>query len=171
MASCAGCALRQIRRRIDGGFAARADDRPAAARLPALSVMPRPSRPASRYRVGSRRRADERQLVGRWRRGSRSRRGWPRGGELRHVLIGAARACGQHGGSIGGCVVLLILPRRADEQLAGPARLDVEGDGVGGGGVGALQIAELDQLMAHEAGIAVGDDEVALSFLAGAARE
>jgi hypothetical protein len=59
------------------------------------------------------------------------------------------------------------LARGADQQLAGLARLDVEGYGIVGELVRALQIAELDELVADEAGIAVRDDEMAFAFLDG----
>src|SRR5215470_12663005 len=54
------------------------------------------------------------------------------------------------------------LSRGADEKLARRARLNIESDrgGPRGQHVGALQVAELHQLMPAEAGIAVGDDEM-----------
>ena len=56
------------------------------------------------------------------------------GGEPRDVLVGAAEHSVDHG-CVGGGVFLLVLARRADEQLSGDAGLNVECNGVGGGGV------------------------------------
>ena len=54
------------------------------------------------------------------------------------------------------------LARRADQQLAGLARLDVDRHRLARQRVRALQVAELDDLVAQEAGVAIGDHEVAL---------
>src|SRR6185437_2160011 len=102
------------------------------------------------------------------------------GAERAHVLLGAAQHATQHGviypacAAFGGLrppppdgrlpfVLRRKLTRGADEDLAGGAGLGVEGDRVAIGSVGALEVAELDQLMAEPAGIAVGDEQVALA--------
>ncbi len=86
-----------------------------------------------------------------------------RSGEAGHVFDGAMEHAREHV-RIDGGVLGAELARRANEQLAGLARLHVEGDGIGGDGMRALQVAEFDQLMAHPAGVAVGDDQVAFAF-------
>src|SRR6185437_4434137 len=83
-------------------------------------------------------------------------------GEGGHVLLGASEHSAQHGMIYLG-VSRVELAGRADEDLAGGAGLGVEGDRVAVGGVGALEVAELDQLVAEPAGIAVGDEQVALA--------
>src|SRR3984885_9713629 len=83
--------------------------------------------------------------------------------QLRHVLIGAS----EHGGDdarVGSRIFPPVLTRRADEQLPGDSRLDVKCDRVGDGGMRALQIAELNELMTHESSITVGDHEVPFAF-------
>ena len=51
----------------------------------------------------------------------------------------------------------------ADEDLAGGSGLCVEGYGVCGYGVGALEVAEFDELVGQKAGVAVGDEEMAFA--------
>src|SRR5579872_11898 len=82
--------------------------------------------------------------------------------QLRQVLAGA----GQHAGDdvvVHGRVFHTKLAGGADEQLPGEARLHVEGEGLGGENVRALQVAEFHQLVADETGIAVRDDELAFA--------
>lgn len=86
--------------------------------------------------------------------------------EAGHVLDGAAEHAGEQFGADFGRVVA-VLARAADEELAGGAGLDVEGDAFVRMAVGAFEIAELDELMVQEAGVAIGDGEVALARLDG----
>lgn len=67
-------------------------------------------------------------------------------------------------------VLDIELARGTEEHLAGFARLNVEGDGIATVAMGAFQVTELDDLMAHEAGIAIGYDEVSLAFAHAEAR-
>src|SRR5690242_8155613 len=106
--------------------------------------------------------ADHGQLV----RGSRPKAGPAANGrhlrQFRQVFAGAS----QHAGDdvvINSLPFHAKLPRRADKQLAGDARLYVEGERLGGEHVRALQVAKFHQLVPNEAGIAVGDDEVAFA--------
>src|SRR5580704_17142855 len=57
-----------------------------------------------------------------------------------------------------------ILPRGSNQNLTGPARLDVEGNGITADRVRTLQIPEFYQLMPQESGIAISDDQVSFSF-------
>jgi hypothetical protein len=60
------------------------------------------------------------------------------------------------------------LARRADEQLAGGAGLNVAGDRLGAhaglGGMRALEVAKLDDLVADHAGVTVGDEQMPLAL-------
>ena len=53
----------------------------------------------------------------------------------------------------------------ADQHLPGSPGLGVEGDRIGGSGMRALQISQLDQLMPQKSRIAVGNQQVAFSRL------
>jgi hypothetical protein len=55
------------------------------------------------------------------------------------------------------------LARGPDQELAGGARLHVERDRFRAHRVGALQISHLDDLVAAEARMAIGDDEMSLA--------
>ena len=115
-------------------------------------------------RVGGRR-ADQRQFVGRG-----GAKAGPDANALNVARAGsrAWRACSIAVSIAGSTAIFVaVLARRADEDLPGLARLHVEGDRVGGDRVRAFQIAELDELMANEARIAVGDDQMAFALLHG----
>ena len=83
--------------------------------------------------------------------------------DVRHVLLRPLQHAAQHV-RLDGAVLSAELARRTQQHLPGPPRLRVEGHRIGGGRVGALQIAELHQHCAHEAGIAVGNRQVALAL-------
>src|SRR5437879_3092169 len=109
------------------------------------------------------RRADEGQLV--W--GSRAescpaadRSHLPQSGQ---VLAGA-RHHARDDLVVDRTVVRAILPRRANQNLAGSPRLHVKRERVAGDGVGALQIPEFDELVAYETGISIGNNQMALAF-------
>ncbi len=72
--------------------------------------------------------------------------------ERRHVLDGAPEHAPEDGGVDAG-VSHAVLARGSDEYLPGLAGLRVEGDRLGGIAVGALQIAELDELAPQESGV------------------
>jgi len=86
------------------------------------------------------------------------------GAEGGHVFDGADQHAGEHGG-IDGRIFGTELARGTDEKLARFARLRVEGDGIGLQRVGAFEIAEFDELMVNEAGITVGNEEMAFAGL------
>ncbi len=81
-------------------------------------------------------------------------------GEPRQVVQGTPQHARQHR-AFHLRVERVELPRGAEEDLPGGARLGVEGYRGTAAGVGAADIAEFHQLMAEGAGIAVGDQQVA----------
>jgi hypothetical protein len=60
-------------------------------------------------------------------------------------------------------IIHSILARRSDEDLARKARLGIEGDGIGIGGMRALEISKFDQLVAQEARVTVCDKQMAFA--------
>ena len=111
-------------------------------------------------------RADERQLVRRGGAEAGPARGWPKVPPVRACIPRARLQHAAQDGRIDGGMLRAELARRADQHLAGAPRLHVESHRIGGGGMRALQISQLDKLMTHEAGIAVRDRQVALSVCA-----
>jgi len=108
-------------------------------------------------------RADERQFVGR---GCAVTRPNASGGEFPktgHVFESAVEHAVKNvlvdRGAVG-----VELAGRSNQDLAGFARLNVEGDGVVARAMGAFEIAELDDLRADKTREAIGDDEVAFAF-------
>ena len=65
--------------------------------------------------------------------------------------------------TVNGGMLRAVLPRRTDEQLAGLTGLHVEGDGVCGKRVRALEVTEFDELVANEARVTIGDNEVSFA--------
>ena len=57
------------------------------------------------------------------------------------------------------------LPRGADQHLASPAGLDVKGDRIADHRMRALQISELNQLVAHQPWISICNDQMPFAFL------
>ena len=106
-------------------------------------------------------RADDRQGVGG--RGAEAGPGPDRGetGEARHVEQRPVDHPADHG-RLDARVVNVVLPRRADQELARGPGLDVEGDRGGVGAVGALEITQFQELMRDESRMTVGDDQMAL---------
>ena len=64
-----------------------------------------------------------------------------------------------NGGGVG-----VELARRADENLAGFARLNIESDRIFAAAVSAFEITDLDDLVTNKSGKAIGDDEVTFAF-------
>src|SRR6201999_1373929 len=106
---------------------------------------------------------DERQLVGRCGAEARPDAETRELRQLRHIALGAFEHASENGG-LGAGIVVAVLAGGTDQELPGGARLDVERDRVGLDGMSALQIAKLDELMIEEAGITVGDEQVAFAF-------
>ena len=157
------------------GSAGRASDRSALARpriasairraVPSDVVMPRPSCPAATKSPGA---PSTGPISGRLsgvdgpKARPRPDRAQPR--ERRHELQRAAdHAVADPPVDAG--LEADELARGAEQHLARRARLEVEGDRLGRGRVRALEVPELDELVAAEAGMAVRDDEVALARL------
>src|SRR5260370_23408143 len=69
-----------------------------------------------------------------------------------------------NGGAVG-----VELAGRADQDLAGFARLNIESDRIFAAAVSAFEITELDDLVTSKSGKAIGDDEVAFAFTNGQA--
>jgi hypothetical protein len=94
-----------------------------------------------------------------------------RGGQLAqrgHIFKGAVEHAIQNR-LIHAILFGVELARRADQDLAGFSRLDIECHGIFADAVSAFEVAKLDDLMMHKPGVAVGDDEVSLSFADGEA--
>ena len=83
--------------------------------------------------------------------------------ERRHERAPRGRACAAARARLMRRVPPHQLARRADEHLPRRARLHVERDRLGRHHVRAREVAELHELVAAEAGIAVGDREVPLA--------
>ena len=112
--------------------------------------------------------ADERQFI---RCGGTMTGPYASGGEFpkaRHVFESTIKHAVEnmliHSGAVG-----VELTGRADEHLAGFARLNVECNRIFAAAMSAFQIAELDDLVANEAGKTIGNNEMPLSFSNGQA--
>src|SRR5580704_17381330 len=107
----------------------------------------------------ARRRTDQRQFVGGSRAESSPGTYRRQRSERRHVFLGAPQHARQNI-VIDFIAVCPLLPRLTDENLASPPGLHIEGDGITGDGMRALQVPELDELMSQEARVAIRDNQV-----------
>ena len=82
-------------------------------------------------------------------------------GQRRQVVEGAAQQARQHRPLDLG-IEAVELPRGAEQDLPGRPRLGVEGHRGAVVGVGTGGVTQLDQLVVDTAGVAVGDEQVAL---------